>query len=138
MYKFFFLLLAFLLLPGCGSKQNNISTTVLFPAPTNFAPIITSSADYYQEKAKQANLTKNYSEGLKFSNQCLKLDPNIEDCWMHKGYAFYKLGNCTEAVVAMYHVIMNWPDDEAGTALSQQIYNSSECKGLKDSLEEKD
>lgn len=102
----------------------------------NLDDVAMSNDTYYQEQAKQANLSKNYNNGLKFSEKCLELNRDNEDCWMHKAYAFYKLNDCTAASVAMYHVLMNWPNDEQALSISQQIYNSPECSELKESLKQ--
>lgn len=49
------------------------------------------------------------------------------DFWTHRGFAFYKLGQCTEAAAAFYHASMRDIDNEISSNFLAAIGNG-DCK----------
>jgi hypothetical protein len=49
------------------------------------------------------------------------------DFWIHRGVAYYQLGNCAQSGAAFYHVLMREPKNEMATEMMQRIIKD-QCK----------
>ena len=88
---------------------------------------------YSQQTMKEAiiyfNKSKEYEKALLLAKEYVNLYPDDLEGWNHRGFAYFGLGNCIEALSDFYHTSVN--GDKAGDSLLASVSNSDECKNTK-------
>lgn len=79
-------------------------------------------------KNKIINLNKleEYEKALISAKEYVSLYPEDQEGWVHRGYAYFGLGNCAEATSDFTHASMNGNED--GSKLLTMALNSEVCK----------
>lgn len=87
------------------------------------------TSPYSQQEMKEGivyfNKTEEYNKALKLANEYISLYPEDQEGWVHRGYAYFGLGNCAEAISDLTHASMN--GNEEGGKLLTSALNSSKC-----------
>lgn len=91
--------------------------------PSDHASIL----ETLHKEAYQHIKEKKFDDALWYADLSIKKDPSYALGWIDRGMAFMGIGNCTEAVAAVYHANMLEPD-----AHNQELLSSVEaqCRDL--------
>ena len=85
---------------------------------------------YSQQTMKEAiiyfNNSKEYEKALLLAKEYVNLYPDDSEGWNHRGFAYFGLGNCVEALANFYHAMVN--GNKAADALFVSVSNSDVCK----------
>lgn len=71
------------------------------------------------------NKQQEYQKAVALADEYISIYPEDTDGWVHRGFAYFGLGNCVEAISDFTHASMN--GDEDGSKLLTMISSSEAC-----------
>lgn len=85
---------------------------------------------YSQQGMKEAiiyfNQSGEFDKALLLANEYISLYPEDTEGWVHRGYAYFNLGQCVKASADLYHGSVNGNKD--ADELLAMVTNSDICK----------
>lgn len=89
------------------------SVSIFYKSDKN--QISQETPEYSQQTMKEAiiyfNKSEEYEKALLLAKEYVNLYPDDTEGWVHRGFASYGLGNCTDALADFYHASVNGNKD---------------------------
>ncbi|KKR70574.1 MAG: hypothetical protein UU13_C0003G0018 [Candidatus Nomurabacteria bacterium GW2011_GWB1_40_7] len=86
--------------------------------------------NYSQQEMKEAiiyfNQSEEFDKALLLAKEYVSLYPEDTEGWVHRGYAYFNLGQCVEASADLYHGSVNGNKD--ASEFLAMVANSDMCK----------
>ena len=86
----------------------------------------------------QMNNEREYQAVIDITNEGIQKHKSLvwedTDFWNHRGFAFYKLGNCIESAAAFGHVVLQDLDNEIATSFLAEIGADPRCSNTSQAL----